>query len=236
MLQLKLNPGTLLWKAVSLLMEINGVAIVKCSPAGLLMKNLVLRPGVVAEFQISPWSFNSYYCDGDYTVLIGLLSLSDVLKSISDQESLTITYTYKKPNSNHVQITIEDTTGIRSTSEVKIRHAPIEYVYPYVSPFEHKRVVGIPSSKFRQILTHLRRFGETVNIRVTAAQVKLTTANREMVLTKQHGCSILVNGGDDPVLLVISLQYVKSFLEASRLSYTVWMLRLVYPEFLLGTG
>lgn len=193
---------------------------------------------VLVHLKLEASKFEVFHCDGKISVGLNMLNLHKLIKTINNNNTLSLFI--DKDDVNHLGIKIENTDKNSKTS-YKLNLLDLDHNDIFVDPTAFTEVVTLPSADFQKICRDMHALAELMEIRSIHNQLifscKGDFCSQETVISDANG-GFGGGGGDAPmspgnaeiVQGVFSIKHLVLFTKCTNLCSTLELyLKNDYP-------
>lgn len=190
---------------------------------------------VLVHLKLDAEKFETYYCEKKLYVGINMLKLHMLIKTIGNNDMLTLYV--EKNDPNHLGIRIENPTkNLRTT--YKLSMLDINVLNMNIPPADFETIITMPSVDFQKIIRDMHNLAEFIEIRNVGNQLcfscKGDFCTQETVLCTDKNDTIQIsknNTKDQEIIQgVFILKYLATFTKCTNLSNVVEIfLKNTYP-------
>jgi proliferating cell nuclear antigen len=190
---------------------------------------------VLVHLKLDADRFETYHCEKKLYVGINMLKLHMLIKTISNNDVITLYV--EKDDPNHLGIRIEnDEKNLRTT--YKLSMLDINVLNISIPPADFETIINMPSVDFQKIVRDMHNLADMIEIRNVGQQLyfncKGDFCSQETVLgtDKNPGIHISKPSSRDHEIIqgVFSLKYLATFTKCTNLSNVVEIfLKNTYP-------
>jgi len=203
---------------------------------------------VLVHLKLDADKFETYHCEKKLYVGINILKLHMLIKTITNNDLLTLYIERDDPNRLGIRIENPD-KNVRT--HYKLSMLDINVVNIQIPPAEFQTIVSMPSVDFQKIIRDMHNLAEFIEIRNVEQELRFAckgdfcTQDTVLSIEKTGNMNIVRNTPDKPheiIQGVFSLKYLSVFTKCTNLSNVVeiylknsFPLCLVYNVSTLGT-
>lgn len=190
---------------------------------------------VLVHLKLDAEKFEVYHCEKKLYVGINMLKLHMLIKTIGNNDMLTLYV--EKNDPNHLGIRIENQLkNLRTT--YKLSMLDINVLNMSIPPADFETIITMPSVEFQKIIRDMHNLAEFIEIRNVGHQLcfscKGDFCTQETVLgtDKNQSIQISKNNSKDQEIIqgVFNLKYLATFTKCTNLSNVVEVfLKNTYP-------
>jgi proliferating cell nuclear antigen len=190
---------------------------------------------VLVHLKLDAERFETYHCDKKLYVGINMLKLHMLIKTISNNDVLTLFV--ERGDSNHLGIRIENQEkNLRTT--YKLSMLDINVLNMTIPPADFKTTITMPSIDLQKIIRDMHNLADSIEVRCVDNQINFSCngdfCSQETVLgtEKSPGININRSNGQDHEIIqgVFSLKYLSMFTKCTNLSSVVEIfIKNTYP-------
>ncbi|KAI8818558.1 proliferating cell nuclear antigen, N-terminal domain-containing protein [Fimicolochytrium jonesii] len=225
MLEARLSHASILKKLLDAIKELVTDANFDCNDSGIALQAMDNSHVALVALMLRAQGFEHFRCDRNHSLGISLASLSKVLRSAGNDDTLTIK---SEENGDLLQLVFES-PNVDRVSEYDLKLMDIDSEHLGIPDTAYDAVVKMSSAEFQRICRDLFVLSESVTIEVDKEGVKFSAAGEigsGSVRVKQ-GASVDDDAAtttielNQSVSLTFSLKYLTNFTKATPLSDTV---------------
>lgn len=175
---------------------------------------------VLIHMKLESSKFESYYCESSLICGICMLNLYKLIKTISNQDTLTLYIS--KNNKNKLGIIINNTDK-KSQTRYELNLLDINEDLLKPPPVEFDTEISYPSSDFQKIIRDMTNIGTNVEIKSVGESLILSCegdfASQETILkTSDEGLQYITSVSDDNLVQgEFSLKYLSLFTKCTNM-------------------
>jgi proliferating cell nuclear antigen len=190
---------------------------------------------VLVHLKMDAEKFEKYYCEKKMYVGINMLKLHLLIKTISNNDVLTLFVERNDPN--HLGIRIDNQDKNIHTM-YKLSMLDIDVLNIQIPPADFQTVITMPSVDFQKIIRDMHNLADYIEIRNVGNQLTFSckgdfcTQETTIGSEKNPGIQISKNAGNDHEIIqgVYSLKYLTTFTKCTNLSNVVELyIKNTYP-------
>jgi proliferating cell nuclear antigen len=190
---------------------------------------------VLVHLKLDSERFETYYCEKKLYVGINMLKLHMLIKTISNNDVLTLFV--ERGDSNHLGIRIENQEkNLRTT--YKLSMLDINVLNITIPPADFQTTITMPSIDLQKIIRDMHNLADNIEIRCVDNQINFSCkgdfCSQETVLgtDKNPGININRSNAQDHEIIqgIFSLKYLSTFTKCTNLSSVVEIfIKNTYP-------
>ncbi|KAG8917668.1 proliferating cell nuclear antigen [Tulasnella sp. 417] len=186
MIEAKIKSPVVLKKFLDAINEHVSEANFDCDEDGLKLRTMANNFVVVVAADINAESLLEYRCDRSATLGVNFASLTNLIKSAKDDDTVTLRHT----DNGDVLHLIHEAKNMGGLAEYDVKLVHINTEELRVPDMDYDATVELSSAEFQKIEGDLNDIGESVRIRVTQEGVCFTSESESAsrsILLKQSG-------------------------------------------------
>jgi proliferating cell nuclear antigen len=181
---------------------------------------------VLVHLKLDADKFESFFCEKKLFVGINMLKLHLLIKTISNNDVLTLFV--DRNDSNRLGINIENQDKNMRTT-YKLSMLDINVVRYSIPPVDFQTVITMPSVDFQKIIRDMHNLADYIEIRSVGNQITLSCkgdfCSQETIIggDKNPGVTITKHNPSDQEIIqgVYSLKYLSTFTKCTNMSTNV---------------
>jgi proliferating cell nuclear antigen len=190
---------------------------------------------VLVHLKLDAEKFEKYHCEKKTYVGINMLKLHLLIKTISNNDVLTLFVEHNDPNHLGIQIDNQD-KNIHTM--YKLAMLDINVLNISIPPADFQTVITMPSVDFQKIIRDMHNLADFIEIRNVGNQLTFSckgdfcTQETMIGSDKNPGIQITKNASNDHEIIqgVFSLKYLTTFTKCTNLSNIVELyIKNTYP-------
>lgn len=189
---------------------------------------------VLVHLKLDADKFETYYCEKKLYVGINMLKLHYLIKTISNNDVLTLFI--DRNNSNYLGIQIENEEKNLKTL-YKLSMLDIDVLNIQIPPADFQTVITMPSVDLQKIIRDMHNLADFIEVRNVDNQLTFSCkgdfCSQETVLGTDKNPNIFITSSENRQEIiqgVYSIKYLISFTKCTSLSSTVEMyIKNMYP-------
>ena len=193
---------------------------------------------VLVHLKLEADKFETYYCEKKQYVGINMLKLHLLIKTIGNNDVLTLFIDKNDPN--NLGINIENPEKNIKTI-YKLAMLDINVININIPPADFQTVITMPSIDFQKIVRDMHNLADSIEIRNVGNQISFSCkgdfCSQETYIgsEKNSGVNIIKNNSDQEIIQgVYNLKYISTFTKCTNLSNIVEIyIKNSYPLILL---
>lgn len=225
MLEARLEQGIVLKKVIDSLRDLVNEANFEFTPSGITLQSMDSAHVILVSLLLRSDGFESYRCDRTIPVGINMGSLAKIIRSASNDDSITLR---ADDNGESLNLVFEaPNAGRVSDYELKLMDLDVEQVA--LPDMSYDVSVRMPSEELQRVCRDLSAVGDSVNIEATKESVhfavkgelgsgSIALRSSSPVDKKDGGVAISMR---QPANVSFSLKFLTQFTKATPLSETV---------------
>jgi proliferating cell nuclear antigen len=190
---------------------------------------------VLVHLKLDAERFETYFCEKKIYVGINMLKLHTLIKTISNNDVLTLFV--ERGDSNHLGIRIENQEkNLRTT--YKLSMLDINVLNITIPPADFQTTITMPSIDLQKIIRDMHNLADNIEIRCVDNQINFNCkgdfCSQETVMgtDKNPGINIIRSNAHDHEIIqgIFSLKYLATFTKCTNLSSVVEIfIKNTYP-------
>ena len=152
---------------------------------------------VLVHLKLDASKFEMYHCDGRIGIGVNMLNLHKLIKTINNNDTLTLFI--ESEDMNHLCVKIENTEK-NSKTTYKLNLLDLDHHNITVDPTNFTEVVTLPSTDFQKICRDMHNLAEFMEIKAIQNQLIFSCKGdfccQETVICDNDGTCIMGTGGD----------------------------------------
>lgn len=180
---------------------------------------------VLVHLKLEADKFETYYCEKKTYVGINMLKLHLLIKTIGNNDVLTLFIDRNDPN--NLGINIENPDKNMKTV-YKLAMLDINVININIPPADFQTVITMPSIDFQKIVRDMHNLADFIEIRNVGNQISFSckgdfcTQETHIGTEKTSGVNITKNNSDQEIIQgVYNLKYISTFTKCTNLSNIV---------------
>lgn len=226
-----------------ILMDVN----LEFDETGMRIVALDTTHAVLVHLKLDADKFETYTCEKKLYVGINILKLHMLIKTITNNDLLTLYVEADDPNSLGIRIDNPD-KGVRTS--YKLSMLDINVVNIQIPPAEFETIVTMPSMDFQKIIRDMHNLADFIELRNVENELRFSCkgdfCTQDTILSLDRAANMtIVRDAERPheiIQGVFNLKYLSTFTKCTNLSNVVeiylknsFPLCLVYSVSSLGT-
>ncbi|KND04908.1 proliferating cell nuclear antigen (pcna) [Spizellomyces punctatus DAOM BR117] len=226
MLEARLSQAAILKKLLDAIKDLVTEANFDCNDSGIALQAMDNSHVALVALLLRSQGFEHFRCDRNHSLGISLASLSKVLRSAGNDDTLTIK---SEEDGDTLQLVFES-PNVDRVSEYDLKLMDIDSEHLGIPETAYDAVVKLSSAEFQRICRDLIILSESVTIEVDKEGVKFQAAGEigSGSIKLKQGTSVDDDEAtatsielNQAVALTFSLKYLSNFTKATPLSDTV---------------
>lgn len=190
---------------------------------------------VLVHLKLESDRFEKYFCEKKLYVGINMLKLHLLIKTISNNDVLTLFV--ERDDANHLGINIENPDKNMKTT-YKLSMLDINVLNINIPPADFQTVITMPSVDFQKIIRDMHNLADFIEVRNVGNQITFSckgdfcTQETQVGTEKNTNISITKNSHNEHEIIqgVYSLKYLSTFTKCTNLSSIVEIyIKNTYP-------
>eukprot|EP01123_Difflugia_compressa_P008185 TRINITY_DN2382_c0_g1_i1.p1 TRINITY_DN2382_c0_g1~~TRINITY_DN2382_c0_g1_i1.p1 ORF type:complete len:280 (+),score=49.93 TRINITY_DN2382_c0_g1_i1:74-841(+) len=221
MFEVKISKASILKKIVEAIKELINDAKFECTPSGMTLQAMDAAHVSLVALLLRADGFEEYRCDRNMSLGINLDSMSRVLKSASNDDTVIIK---AQDDGDSVKFIFESKTKI---SNFELKLLDIDSDTLGIPDVEYKSIVKLPSSLFQRTCANLSAWGESVVIATSKNGIKFSVVgdmgSGDVMLKPSSDADdegVILESSDD-ISLTFAMKKLTAFTKATPLSSSV---------------
>lgn len=180
-------------------------------------KELLIHVRLAAE------NFDSYECDGSYTLGINILNLHKIVKTLNAHDTVTLWHETDL-NDPRLGLTIENEDK-QTKTRYMINTLDLQEAEIQIPDVEVDTVVSLRSNDFQRMVRDMNQMASLVHLRATSDRLEFKCqgdyADRQTIVSKSEHGLVFSRLIDTPIEGVYSLKHLNMFAKSANLSNNV---------------
>lgn len=190
---------------------------------------------VLVHLKLEADKFEKYYCEKKLYVGINMLKLHMLIKTISNNDVLTLYVLKDDPNKLGIRI---ENNEKNVKTNYKLSMLDIDVLNIQIPPVDFHTIITLPSSYLQKIIRDMHNLADFIEIRNVEGQLILSCkgefCTQETVLSTEKSQNITIKKNDEPnqeiIQGIFSLKYLSIFTKCTNLCNVVEIyLKNSYP-------
>lgn len=235
LLEIKTVQATTFKQVIDALKEILMDVNLEFDETGMKVVALDTTHIVLVHLKLEAERFETYFCEKKLYVGINMLKLHMLIKTIGNNDVLTLFVEKNDPNNLGIRIENQE-KNLRTT--YKLSMLDIDVLNMNIPPADFKTSITMPSIDLQKIIRDMHNLADKIEIRCVDNQINFSCkgdfCSQETILgtEKNPGINIIRSSGQDHEIIqgVFSLKYLAMFTKCTNLSSVVEIfIKNMYP-------
>jgi proliferating cell nuclear antigen len=228
-LEIKTIQSSTIKVLVEALKEILTDTVIEISPDYIKICTMDSSHIILIHLKLDADKFEYFYCDGPKLIGVNILNLNKIIKTISNNDTLTLYMT--KEDCNHLCIKIENNEK-HTQRTTKLNLLDLENNNFDIPPATFHSVITLPSNDFQKICRDINNLSDLVEIKNVQNQLIISCTgdfcSQEIVISDSD--TQTVDGNQEIFQGLFNAKYLVLFTKCTNLSNTVELyLKNDYP-------
>ena len=186
---------------------------------------------ILVHLKLEATKFEYFYCDGEKLLGINMLNLNKIIKTINNNDTLTLFMAVNE--CNHLGIKIENNEK-NTLRMAKLNLLDLENSNMEIPPVSFNSVITLPSSDFQKICRDLHNLSEFVELKNINEKLVFSCkgdfCTQEIVINDSEQMSVEQTTQNEIYQGVFNLKYLVMFTKCTNLSNVIELyLKNDYP-------
>jgi proliferating cell nuclear antigen len=171
MFEAKLKQGVMLKKIFDSIKDLIEDVNIECTPTGLYILSMDTTHNTLVSVHIRHTSFVHYRCDQSIKLGLNLKTLSNMLKSVNNNDTIII----KTHDDSDTANFLVESPGCEKTADFELRLKELSEDVVPMPDNNYNATLKLPSSEFHRITKDLSSIGDAIAITLTTDFVKFSS-------------------------------------------------------------